>query len=104
MPCPRPVAIGEFDLSGVLAVVSAKVQAMRARRIVFDSIDVLLHLLPGVVERRREINRLHSWLLADELTAVITAKLDWSEYANAFGGQGLAIFAIYCGLRGRVDA
>ena len=81
MPPPSAVAIGEFDLSGVLAVVSAKVQAMNARRIVFDSIDVLLHLLPGVVERRREINRVHSWLLADELTAVITAKLDWSEYA-----------------------
>ena len=31
MPPPNAVAIGEFDLSGVLAVVSAKVQAMRAQ-------------------------------------------------------------------------
>jgi circadian clock protein KaiC len=79
MPADGAVTIGEFDLSGMLAMLSAKVQAMKVRRIVFDSLDVLLHLLPGVLERRREINRLHSWLLAHGLTAVITAKLDWSE-------------------------
>jgi circadian clock protein KaiC len=66
----------------MLAVLSAKVQAMKAQRIVFDSLDVLLHLLPGVLVRRREINRLHSWLLDHKLTAVITAKLDWLEKAT----------------------
>jgi circadian clock protein KaiC len=81
MPPSDVVSIGEFDLSGLLAVLSAKVRAMKARRIVFDSLDVLLNLLPGVAERRREINRLHAWLHADELTAIITAKLDWVEYA-----------------------
>jgi circadian clock protein KaiC len=79
MPPPDAVAIGEFDLLGVLAVLSLKVQKMKARRIVFDSLDVLIHLLPSVQERRREINRLHSWLLDAELTAVITAKSDWLE-------------------------
>jgi circadian clock protein KaiC len=79
MPDAGAVTIGEFDLSGMLAILSAKVEAIKARRIVFDSLDVLLHLLPGAVERRREINRVHSWLLANELTAVITAKLDWLE-------------------------
>jgi circadian clock protein KaiC len=82
MPPVDAVAIGEFDLSGMLAVLSAKVQAMKARRIVIDSLDVLLHLLPGALERRREINRLQSWLVAGELTAVITAKLDWLEHAT----------------------
>jgi circadian clock protein KaiC len=81
MPVAAAVTIGEFDLSGMLAILSAKVQANKVRRIVFDSLDVLLHLLPGILERRREINRLHSWLLAHELTAVITAKLDWLENA-----------------------
>jgi circadian clock protein KaiC len=84
MPPPDAVAIGEFDLLGVLAVLSLKVQKMKARRIVFDSLDVLIHLLPSVQERRREINRLHSWLLDNELTAVITAKLDWFENAMPF--------------------
>ena len=82
MPPPNAITIGEFDFLGLLAVLSAKVQAMKAQRIVFDSLDVLLHLLPGVLQRRREINRLHSWLLASELTAVITAKLDWLEKAT----------------------
>ncbi|HEY0790119.1 MAG TPA: circadian clock protein KaiC, partial [Chthoniobacterales bacterium] len=81
MPPVEAVAIGEFDFAGLLAVLSDQVQTMKARRIVFDSLDVLLHLLPGVVERRREINRLHAWLLANGLTAVITAKLNWSEEA-----------------------
>jgi circadian clock protein KaiC len=81
MPPADVVSIGEFDLSGMLAVLSAKAQAMKARRIVFDSLDVLLNLLPGAEEQKREINRLHSWLLADELTAIITAKLDWAAYA-----------------------
>jgi circadian clock protein KaiC len=75
MPPPNAITIGEFDFEGMLAVLSAKVHAMKARRIVFDSLDVLLHLLPGVLVRRREINRLHSWLLDHKLTA----KLDWLE-------------------------
>jgi circadian clock protein KaiC len=82
MPPPNAITIGEFDFEGMLAVLSAKVQTAKAQRIVFDSLDVLLHLLPGVLVRRREINRLHSWLLDHELTAVITAKLDWLEKAT----------------------
>ena len=82
MPPADMVSIGEFDLLGMLAVLAAKVRAMKARRIVFDSLDVFLNLLPGVVERRREINRLHSWLLANELTSIITAKLDWVAHAT----------------------
>jgi circadian clock protein KaiC len=82
MPPPDLVAVGDFDLAGTLAILSAKVHAMKARRVVFDSIDVLFQLLPGVQERRRELNRLHSWLLDEELTAIITAKLDWVETAK----------------------
>ena len=74
MPPADAISVGEFDFTGMLAVLSAKVQEMKARRIVLDSLDVLLNLLPGATERRREINRLHSWLLAEELTAIITAE------------------------------
>src|SRR5580692_224894 len=49
MPPPDAITIGQFDFEGMLAILSAKVQAMNARRIVFDSLDVLLHLLPGVL-------------------------------------------------------
>jgi circadian clock protein KaiC len=83
-PIVDTVTVGDFDLSGTLGILSAKVQAMHARRIVFDSLDVLLRLLPGPAERRWEIDRLHDWLLCNQLTAVITAKLDWSEKTLPF--------------------
>src|SRR5271166_1999226 len=79
MPDPDTIAVGEFDFSGMLALLSAKASAMKARRIVFDSLDVLLHLLPSPIERRREMNRLHNWLVANRLTAIITAKMDWQR-------------------------
>ena len=47
---------------------------MGARRIVIDALDILLKLLPGPAEKRREVYRLHDWLLARGLTALITAK------------------------------
>jgi circadian clock protein KaiC len=73
---PDTIAIGEFDFSGMLELLGAKARAMKAKRIVLDSLDVLLHLLPGATEKRREMNRLHSWLVENELSATITAKLD----------------------------
>ena len=103
MPAPDAMTIGEFDFSGMLAVLSAKVQAMKARRIVFDSLDVLLHLLPGVLERRREINRLHSWLLGQRIDRGDHRETRLVGECRALGGRGSAIPAFYCGLRGRVD-
>ncbi len=73
-PGPDLVASGPFDLHGLLASLGSKVRRMRARRIVFDSLDVLLGLLADPEAARREMERLHEWLLAHELTAVITAK------------------------------
>jgi circadian clock protein KaiC len=77
MPTTDSVTIGEFDLSGMLAILLAKVEASRIKRVVFDSLDVLLHLLPSVSLRRREMQRLHSWLLEHQLTTIVTAKTDW---------------------------
>ncbi len=79
MPAVDAVAIGQLDLSGMLAVLSAKIEATKVRRIVFDSLDVLLNLLPDLQAERREINRLHSWLLTHKLTTIVTAKLSQLE-------------------------
>src|SRR4051812_33727708 len=73
-PSPDLVQSGTFDLSGLLAALGAQVKSMGAARIVFDAIDVVLELLPDQAARRREIYRLHEWLLARELTGLITAK------------------------------
>jgi circadian clock protein KaiC len=77
MPDPDDTSFGEFDFSRMLGALTAKVQEMNARRIAFDALDVLLRLLPGAVEERKEMDRLHEWLVANNLTAVVTAKLNW---------------------------
>ena len=70
---------GSFDLIGMLAALEAKMRQIKARRIVFDAIDVVLALLNDPLEERREVYRLHEWLLAHGLTAIITAKIGGPE-------------------------
>ena len=73
-PTPDLIQSGSFDLSGMLAALGAQAKAMGARRIVFDAVDIVLALLPDAAMKRREIYRLHEWLLASGLTGLITAK------------------------------
>jgi circadian clock protein KaiC len=73
-PSPDLVQSGGFDLGGLLAILQAQTTAMGARRIVFDALDILLSLLPDNGARRREVYRLHAWLLEHRLTGIITAK------------------------------
>jgi circadian clock protein KaiC len=81
-PTPDLIQSGTFDLSGMLAALGAKAKQMGARRIVFDAMDVVLALLPNAAAERREIYRLHDWLLAHELTGIITSKAG-AEEANS---------------------
>lgn len=67
---------GAMDLEGLLAVVAVRAESMQAKHIVLDGLDVFLDMLPGRVERRREMYRLHEWLTRAGLTVVITAKQD----------------------------
>ena len=71
-PAPDLVQAGDFDLEGLLAALEAQAGAMKARRIVFDALDVVLALLPDEAAKRREIYRLNAWLLAHRMTAIIT--------------------------------
>ena len=73
-PASDIVHAGDFDLNGLLAVAGIQAKAMGARRIVFDALDTVLGLLPDDAARRRELYRLHEWLVASGLTGVITAK------------------------------
>lgn len=68
------IQAGNFDLDGLLAALSVKVREMGAKRIVFDALDMVLSLLNDPVAERREIYRLHEWLVKQGLTAIITAK------------------------------
>jgi circadian clock protein KaiC len=83
---PDLVQLGDFDLGGMIATLDAKVASMGASRIVFDALDMVLALLPDATAKRREVYRLHAWLLARGLTAIITAKADADDAATVTGG------------------
>ena len=91
------VRSGEFDLSGMLAALDAKAKAMGAKRIVFDALDIVLALLPDDTARRLEVYRLHDWLLAYELTGLITAKTaDDGTTSNSADPLGFMQFMVDC--------
>lgn len=73
-PAYDMIQSGHFDLGGMLAALGAKVDELGAKRIVFDAIDVVLALMDDPAQVRRELYRLHEWLLKKKLTAFITAK------------------------------
>jgi circadian clock protein KaiC len=78
-PKPDLLQSGDFDLNGMLAALEAKIAELGARRIVFDALDVVLALLPDEAAKRRETYRLHEWLLARELTGIISLKTSRDE-------------------------
>jgi len=81
---PEVVKAGDFDLTGLLAVLEAKVKEIHATRIVFDGIDVLLSLLDNPVAERREIYRIRDWLLATGLTGIVTQKVGTNESEHRY--------------------
>jgi circadian clock protein KaiC len=90
------VQCGDFDLCGLLAVLGAQVKTHGIRRIVFDALDVIVALLPDTVKKQREIYRLHEWLLAHDLTALITAKASGDEASSAVEPVGFLQFMVDC--------
>jgi circadian clock protein KaiC len=96
-PAADLVQSGNFDLSGMLAMLGAQIKTLGTKRIVFDAIDVLLALIPDEAIRRRELYRLHEWLLASGLTGLITGKAGGDEI-SPFGPQpfGFMQFMVDC--------
>ena len=78
-PSTDLIQSGTFDLEGMLAALDMQARRMGAKRIVFDALDIVLSLLPDAASQRREVYRLHEWLVAHKLTAVITAKADGAD-------------------------
>ncbi|MBE0546999.1 MAG: circadian clock protein KaiC [Rubrivivax sp.] len=96
-PAPDLIQSGTFDLGGMLAALEVQARQMGARRIVFDALDIVLALLPDATAKRREVYRLHDWLIAHGLTAIITAKADGGGTRTA-GQQpfGFMYFMVDC--------
>lgn len=95
-PKPDLVQSGTFDLSGMLAALGAKAGEMGAKRIVFDALDIMLALLVDPVAQRREIYRLHAWLLEHELTGIVTLKADGDDGGAISQPFGFMQFMVDC--------
>jgi circadian clock protein KaiC len=76
---PEIVEAGDFEITPILAALKAKAQEMKAKRIVFDGMDVLLTLLDNAAAERREVYRLHHWLLESGMTGILTAKVEGND-------------------------
>jgi circadian clock protein KaiC len=94
---PTVVQSGDFELTGMLAILEAKKHELGAGWIVFDGIDVLLALLQSPDSAMREIYRLRDWLAHNNLTAIITAKLDGNNSSPA--NYGFMQFMVDCVIR-----
>jgi circadian clock protein KaiC len=94
---PTIVQSGDFELSGLLAILEAKKRELGAGWIVFDGIDVLLALLQNPGAEMREIYRLRDWLARNDLTAIITAKIDGDNSGPA--SYGFMQFMVDCVIR-----
>ncbi len=79
---PEIIDAGDFELTGMLAGLKVKVDAMGAKRIVFDSIDVLLTMLDDPVAKRRELYRVRDWLSQNGLTGIITSRVEAEELSQ----------------------
>jgi circadian clock protein KaiC len=99
-PSPDVILSGPCDLGGMLAALTGKVQQIGATRIVFDSIDALLDLVGDATVQRRELYRLHDWLIQSGLTAIITARSAEVKGAAATleAGMQFAPFLVDCAI------
>lgn len=65
---------GEYDLEGLFIRLGAAVDALKARRVVLDTIETIFSGLSNTAVLRAELRRLFRWLKERKLTAIITAE------------------------------
>ena len=66
---------GDFDIQGLLAGLTGRIDAVGARHIVIDALDVLLRFFEDPRRERDEVERLHHWLQKKGLTSLLTLKM-----------------------------
>ncbi|MHB8731033.1 MAG: circadian clock protein KaiC [bacterium] len=65
---------GEYDLEGLFIRLGSAIDAIGAKRVVLDTLEVLFSALPNPTLLRAELGRLFRWLKAKGVTAVVTAE------------------------------
>ena len=99
-PAPDLIQSGSFDIGGMLAALAGKIRLMKTKRIVFDALDIVLALMPDDCTRRKEIYRLHAWLLENAVTGLITLKASREDVNSTSQQQpfGFMQFMVDCAL------
>jgi circadian clock protein KaiC len=71
---PKAVIAGEFSINGLLAALDHRIGVMRAKFVLIDAVDALLHLYDSPMRERHELYALHEWLLDRGVTTIMTVK------------------------------
>jgi circadian clock protein KaiC len=66
---------GDFNLTGLLAIIAGKARQMKARRVVFDALDVIMRVYRDPYREQDELYALHDWLSGLGVTSILTAKM-----------------------------
>jgi len=80
---PNALISGDFDLSGILAILRLKTETHHARQVVIDAPDVFLRLLNNPGKERAELYKLISWLRDQNLTTLMTVKSDAAKSSRS---------------------
>jgi circadian clock protein KaiC len=82
---------GKYDLEGLFVRLERAINSVKAKRIVLDSLDTLLHNLDYAI-LRSEFLRLAAWLKKKEVTAIITSETG----INSLTRMGIEEFVTDC--------
>jgi circadian clock protein KaiC len=88
---------GDFNMKALLAIVEGQSNAIRAKRVVFDALDVLMRIFDNPNRERSEMYALNEWLLDHQMTAIITVKA--FENNNILGRYDFLEFMADCVIR-----
>ncbi len=93
----KAVTSGPFSLQGLIAIINGKAEAMKARLLVIDAIDILMRRFENAFHARDEMTLLHDWLDEKKITTVLSVKLN-SEL-NTSSHEGFLDYMADCVVR-----
>lgn len=95
------VQSGEFDVTGMLAILEGQQEAIDAQRIVVDAADVVLRLFRDPFVRQSQLVALYRWLSQRSRTAMLTLKVPDQEFETDSRSEYLADCVLYLDSRVR---
>lgn len=71
---PDAVLSGDFDLHGILGLLSQKAEGIKAASIFIDAPDVFLRLLDNIAKERAQLHTLNEWLQEKGMAILLSMK------------------------------